>query len=413
MDARFDRERLARLGRDVEAHVVFSVRTALEAVRHNTLRAGLTSLGILFGVASVIAMLAIGKGAEQEILEQMRLLGTNNIVITPLVEQEEGKVSDDEPQREVKKFSPGLTLGDAQAIARVLPAIEATSAEVVVNTTFTREGRRRTGKVVGVDTAYFRVTNLTLRRGSWFRPLEVERGLPVAVIGQGVRTRFFTTEDPIGKPLKVGDTWLTVVGVLEDRRLVSGAERLGIRDVNMDVYVPARTMLLRYRNRALVTQRDVELASRSVTVTRSDEEPESDERRAERTHALWPRARGVEHGLDGAARLLREQPHHAHRRLLAEDREQDGLVVDGGDVDALARPLVEEHRELRLAEQARDRAGRAEGPRGQRPDRHGVERRRLPARPRPRVHGPQPREPACRPDRSATVPRLERRVGRQ
>ena len=56
---------------------------------HNRLRAALTSLGILFGVASVIAMLAIGKGAEQEILEQMRLLGSNNIVITPIIEQKE------------------------------------------------------------------------------------------------------------------------------------------------------------------------------------------------------------------------------------------------------------------------------------------------------------------------------------
>src|SRR6266481_4839242 len=78
------------------AHVSFSARTAAEAVGHNKLRAGLTSLGILFGVASVIAMLAIGNGAEQEILEQMRLLGANNIVVTPIVEQKEGKVDKDD-----------------------------------------------------------------------------------------------------------------------------------------------------------------------------------------------------------------------------------------------------------------------------------------------------------------------------
>jgi putative ABC transport system permease protein len=204
-------------------------------------------------------------------------------VITPLVEQDEGPVGD-QPQREVARFSPGLSFADARAIAHVLPAVEAASAEIILNTTITREGHRRTGKAVGVDTAYFRLTNLALRQGTWFRPLEVERGLPVAVIGQGVRTRFFTTEDPIGKAIKVGDTWLTVVGVLEDRRLVSGAERLGIRDVNMDVYMPVRTMLLRYRNRAQVTRRDVELASRAVTVTPNDAEPESETRRAERTN---------------------------------------------------------------------------------------------------------------------------------
>src|SRR6476469_304042 len=77
------------------AHISFAARTAAEAVAHNKLRAGLTSLGILFGVASVIAMLAIGSGAEREILEQMKLLGANNIVITPIVEQKEGRVDAD------------------------------------------------------------------------------------------------------------------------------------------------------------------------------------------------------------------------------------------------------------------------------------------------------------------------------
>src|SRR5918993_5427860 len=94
---------LARLRAELTAHVLFSMRTAVEAVGHNTLRAALTSLGILFGVASVIAMLAIGKGAEQEILAQMKLLGTNNVIVTPIVEQKEGKVDQDE-KKDTKKF---------------------------------------------------------------------------------------------------------------------------------------------------------------------------------------------------------------------------------------------------------------------------------------------------------------------
>jgi putative ABC transport system permease protein len=275
---------LAELRRQFVAHVGFSMRTALEAVRHNKLRASLTSLGILFGVASVIAMLAIGKGAEREILEQMRLLGSNNVMITPLVEQHEGP-ADDQPEKKVTKFSPGLTYADAQAIARVVPGVEVTSAEIVLNTSLTREGRRRSGKVVGVDTTYFRLTNLALAAGTGFTPLQVERGLPVAVIGDGVRTRFFTTEDPIGRPLKVGETWVAVVGVLQDRRVTQQtAQRLGIRDANMDVYVPVRTMLVRFRNRAQITQRDIEQAAREVTVTSSDEAQESDQQREERTN---------------------------------------------------------------------------------------------------------------------------------
>jgi putative ABC transport system permease protein len=279
---RFDPEGLARLRGQITAHVLFSLRTALEAVEHNKLRASLTSLGILFGVASVIAMLAIGKGAEAEILAQLRLLGSNNVMITPLVEQKEGPAKE-EDHKAVKKYTPGLTYADARAIAR-LPSVEATSAEVVLNTSITREGHRRSGKLVGIDTSYFRLTNLELGSGAWFTPLQVERGLPVAIIGQGVRSRFFTTEDPLGKPIKVGDTWLAVVGVLADRRVSNEtATRLGIRDANMDVYVPVHTMLLRFRDRAQLTQRDIELAARPGQFVTADSS-ESEEQRQERTN---------------------------------------------------------------------------------------------------------------------------------
>jgi putative ABC transport system permease protein len=278
----FNREKLSRLRREITARVLFSVRMALDAVGHNRLRAALTSLGILFGVASVIAMLAIGKGAEREILEQMRLLGSNNVVITPLVEQQEGR-ADEPSDKQVRKFSTGLTYADAVAIAANIPAVEVASAEIVLNTSITREGLRRSGKVVGVDTSYFRLTNLELGSGRWFSPLQVQRGLPVAIIGHAVRTRFFTTDDPIGKPLKVGEIWVTVIGVLADRRLAGQSARLGIRDPNMDVYVPVHTMLLRFRNRAQLTQRDIELAAReSNTGSEANADAESDDRRQER-----------------------------------------------------------------------------------------------------------------------------------
>ena len=269
------------------AHVQFSARTALEGLKHNRLRAGLTSLGILFGVASVIAMLAIGKGAEQEILEQMVLLGSNNIIVTPLVEQSEGSAGQEqEPEREVKKFSPGLTYADALAIERMIPGVAHASAEIVFDTDVVREGRRRSGKVVGVDSAYFPLTNLALQRGRWFTPEQMELGLPVAIIGAGIRTRFFTTEDAIGRPIKVGETWLTVVGILEDRRVsTDAATELGVRDANMDVYVPVRTMLSRFRDRTRVTGRDMEEASNQARNFANQDAPEeTSEQRAERTN---------------------------------------------------------------------------------------------------------------------------------
>ncbi len=263
-------------------HISFSARTAAEAVAHNKLRAGLTSLGILFGVASVIAMLAIGKGAEQEILEQMRMLGVNNIVITPIIEQREGKVQGDGDKKESKRFTPGLSYLDAEAIRATIPDVAATSSEVVINSVITREGLHRSGKLVGVDSSYLRVMNLRVAEGAAFAPLHFKSAASVAVIGQGVKSRFFTTSDPIGRSIKVGSQWLTVVGVLEDRKVSSEtSQKLGIRDVNMDVYVPLQTMLLRYRNRAEVTQTEMELAAKEHNSGGSDS-TETDDQRAEK-----------------------------------------------------------------------------------------------------------------------------------
>lgn len=116
---------------------------------------------------------------------------------------------------------------------------------------------------MGADTTYFDILNLPIAIGNNFHREHVENGAAVAIIGSGVRTRFFTTEDPIGRHIKVGDIWLTVVGVLADRKIAATlAQKLGVRDANMDVYVPMSTALLRFRNRALVTKRDVELGAR-------------------------------------------------------------------------------------------------------------------------------------------------------
>lgn len=257
---------------------LFALRSGIEALSHNSLRAALTSLGILFGVASVIAMLAIGRGAEQEILQQMRLLGSNNIVVKPIVEQKE-EAAKQAGEKQQRRFSPGLTVYDAVSIRSIIPEVETSTGEIVLNTLITREGRRRTGKVVGVDTSYFRLLNLELGAGQMFAPQQIRMGRPVAIIGAGVKARFFTTENPIGRTIKVGENWLTVVGVLADRPLSeSTAQRLGIRDANLDVYVPLSTMLMRYRDRARVSQQDIERAGREegviVVGSQSDEDTE-------------------------------------------------------------------------------------------------------------------------------------------
>jgi putative ABC transport system permease protein len=82
------------------------------------------------------------------------------------------------------------------------------------------------------------------------------------VIGHSIKTKFFPIENPIGKAIKVGPHWLTIVGVLRERAVsTSSISKLGIRDFNMDVYVPLQTSLIRYRNRDLITAEALRLAA--------------------------------------------------------------------------------------------------------------------------------------------------------
>ena len=124
-------------------HYLFNIYVAFESVMANKLRSILTALGIIFGVAAVIAMMAIGSGAQQEILEQIKLVGVNNIVITPIIEQGEGDVSDSGPDNSKEKnFSPGLNLLDARSIRNLIPEVAEISPEVVIETNIIKDGRQ-------------------------------------------------------------------------------------------------------------------------------------------------------------------------------------------------------------------------------------------------------------------------------
>ncbi len=241
--------------------IVSNFQIAMDAVLANRLRSVLTALGIIFGVAAVIAMLAIGNGAQQEILDQIKLVGVNNIVITPVVEQVEEVISDeDQGQVDRKRFSAGLNLLDVRSIENTLgDQIRFVSPEIVVDTYVLREGLRRSAKVVGVENSYFDISQFALEEGNYFNERQLNRGEAVCVIGSAIKTKFFPQDDPLDKLIKVGPHWLKVVGVLEERFISEKSmENLGIRDYNLDIYAPVNTLLLRYKNRALVTRANIE-----------------------------------------------------------------------------------------------------------------------------------------------------------
>ncbi len=238
------------------ARILANLYIAIDAVLSNKVRSLLTALGIIFGVAAVIAMLAIGNGAQQEILEQIKLVGVNNIVVKPVVEQKEEKVEEQltSSSTEKKRLSPGLTIRDVNGIKATIPGLTKISPEILVETNVVRRGYRRSAKLVGVEPSYFEIYNFELADGQMFSEEHLENGMPVCIIGQAIKTRFFPTENPIGKNIKVGPNWLTIIGVLKERFISENSiSKLGIRDYNMDVYIPLQSMLIRYKNRDKVT----------------------------------------------------------------------------------------------------------------------------------------------------------------
>lgn len=240
------------------------IEIAIESLLGNKLKSILTALGIIFGTAAVISMLAIGNGAQQEILDQIKMVGVNNIVITPVQDlTENGDENGEESggnggNKSQEKFSPGLTMKDVEAIKRIIPSVKRITPEVVANSYVVQNGRRVAAKVIGVDNDYFDLYNVSLEKGLFFNDYQVENGIPVCVIGANISSKVFSNTDPINQYLKFGHVWLKVVGVLEKTSVnLSAADNAGVNLVNDNVFIPVQTMLLRYQNRALINSKSI------------------------------------------------------------------------------------------------------------------------------------------------------------
>lgn len=238
------------------------IEIAVESIISNKLKSMLTALGIIFGVAAVIAMLAIGKGAKQEIMEQMKMVGVNNILINPVIPDKSS--SSDEGEKQQKKFSRGLNMLDVDAIRETLPSVKRISPEISFNSTAMLNGVKYTAKLVGVSNDYFHLYNLPLVAGAFFNQYQEENGIQVCIIGANIRAKFFSKVDPLGQYIKFNGIWLKVIGVLQKTNVnLTGFEEKGVNVYNDNIYIPIQTMLLRYQNRALV---NTKLASEATSL---------------------------------------------------------------------------------------------------------------------------------------------------
>lgn len=231
---------------------------AVESITSNKLRSFLTGLGIIFGVGAVISMLAIGKGAQKEILDQIKMVGVNNIMINPVVEEqgEEESSTTQTNKKQSSRFSPGLHLNDVEAIKQVLPTLNSISPEITKNSFVILNGRKSSAKLMGVENQYFEIFNLELEKGSFFTDYQEEMGIPVCVIGSNIDNKFFSKQSALGQYIKVDQVWLRIIGVMRKNDIkLTRFENKGVNVMNDNIYIPVKTMLLRFQNRALVSAR--------------------------------------------------------------------------------------------------------------------------------------------------------------
>jgi putative ABC transport system permease protein len=180
------------------------------------LRSFLTMLGIVIGVAAVIILMSIGRGATAEILSNIQSMGSDLITIRPGASTGFGGI------RTIGGNTQTLTMEDAEAIAEKVPYISAVAPSYSSNLQLVVGGENTNSSVTGTAPEYTEVNNLEIASGAFFTEYDYQRGAKVTVLGSNVKETLFGNTDPIGQQMRMGGNIVRVVGVLESKEAMMG-----------------------------------------------------------------------------------------------------------------------------------------------------------------------------------------------
>lgn len=228
---------------------------AWEGVRTHKLRSSLTILGIVIGVAAVITLMSIGRGSSAAILSRIESLGSNLIVITPGMTFERGVMGP-------IGSATTLTLEDAAAISEQVPYVTSVAPYSSTNQQLVFGSENMNAQVLGVTPEYQQVYNLKTADGAFISPSNYQDGANVAVIGANVKDELFSGVDPVGQQIRMGNSVVSVMGVLESK----GASMMGSTDDA--ILIPLTTL-----QQTITQQRTStgEHGVRSIAITVSDQ----------------------------------------------------------------------------------------------------------------------------------------------
>jgi len=215
-------------------------RTASDNLKAHKLRSSLTMLGMIFGVAAVIAMLSIGAGAEQQAMDMIDRLGLRNILVR-------AKELKQEEANEVRKKSPGLSSRDAQAILEAVPGAEIVAPRVEIEPyKILATGGKTEAKVYGVSYRQAELARLAVAEGRFLDATDEKEHAQACVIGPAVRRDLFGYGPAIGRDVKINDVWFEVVGVLEEAGGASTFQGVAVGSTATEIYVPVTSAIRKF-----------------------------------------------------------------------------------------------------------------------------------------------------------------------
>lgn len=208
-------------------HFRESLAVAIDALRANKLRAVLTSIGVIIGSASIVLVVTVALTSRKYVISQIEAVGSN------LVWAELIKTPD-----KLQPLSYQLTLGDIEAVKKTIPGVETVAGFSDIPMTVVVESQARPVKLIGVTEGYQQIRRLVVLQGRYFDAGDMDGRSKVCLITKDLADRVFGGENPIGRPLRMGELTFTVIGVFRERTATFGLSEME-RD---SVIIPLKLM---------------------------------------------------------------------------------------------------------------------------------------------------------------------------
>ena len=209
-------------------NILESFRLALRSLGANKMRAGLTMLGIIIGVGAVIALVSIGRGAEQGITNQINSVGTNLLYVRPGSTSESGV-------RSAEGSAATLTLDDANALAEI-SGVVGIAPEINSFAQVVASGNNTNARVIGTTSDYTTVRDFNVESGEFFDTTALNASSTVVVLGSSVASTLFPDQDPVRQTVRINNIPFRVIGVMESK---GGT---GFMSQDSQMFVPLTTM---------------------------------------------------------------------------------------------------------------------------------------------------------------------------